>query len=76
MQKLKESRESNAKTPFMDQQMIDYMANEHFEAGDVQQAVEISKLDIFAYPNSPVAYGVLAEAYLAQGQKDLARQNA
>jgi dienelactone hydrolase len=75
MQKLKESRESNAKAPFIDQQMIDYMANEHFEAGDVQQAVEISKLDIFAYPNSPVAYGVLAEAYLTQGQKDLARQN-
>ena len=62
--------------PVIDQRMLDSLANDHINDGDVQQALEISKLDAFAYPNSPIAYGVLAEAYLDRGQKDLARQNA
>jgi len=55
---------------------IDNLANENFDAGDAQQGMEIAKLDVLAYPNSPVAYGLLSEGYLAQGQKVLARQNA
>jgi len=34
------------------------------------------KLNAAAYPNSPNVYDSLSDAYLADGQKDLARQNA
>jgi hypothetical protein len=34
------------------------------------------KLDLLAYPDSADAHETLAEAYLADGQKDLARQLA
>lgn len=75
-QKLTDARQKDPKAPFLQQQMLDHLANEHVAAGDTKQALEIAKLDVFAYPTSPVGYGVLCEAYLAQGQKDLARQNA
>jgi hypothetical protein len=34
------------------------------------------KLNTVAYPNSPNVYDSLSDAYLVNGQKDLARQNA
>lgn len=58
------------------QQMVDEIADEHFQAGDVKQSLEIAKLDALAYPNSAAAYFLLAQAYASQGQKNLARQDA
>jgi dienelactone hydrolase len=58
------------------QQTIDYVADQHFEVGDVKQSLEIAKLDALAYPNSPAAYFLLAQAYASEGQKNLARQDA
>lgn len=58
------------------QQMIDEIADEHFEAGDVKQSLEIAKLDALAYPNSPAAYFLLSQAYASEGPKNLARQDA
>jgi dienelactone hydrolase len=58
------------------QQMVDYLAEKHFEVGDVKQSLEIAKLDALAYPNSAAAYFLLAQAYASQGQKNLARQDA
>lgn len=57
-------------------QMIDSIADQHFDAGDVKQSLEIAKLDALAYPNSPLAYAFLSQAYASEGEKDLARQNA
>lgn len=76
-QMIAESKEKNPKTLESGmQQMMDYLADEHFEAGDVKQSLEIAKLDVFAYPNSPAAYILLAQAYASEGQKNLARQGA
>ncbi len=58
------------------QQMIDSVADENFAAGDVKQSLEIAKLDVLAYPNSPMAYALLSRAYASGGEKGLARQNA
>lgn len=44
--------------------------------GDNKGAVKIMKLNVTAYPNSPNVYDSLSDAYLADGQKDLALQNA
>lgn len=72
-----ESTEKNPKTLATGmQQMIDQIADQHFEAGDVQQSLEIAKLDALAYPNSPAAYFLLSQAYASEGQKNLAQQDA
>src|SRR5207253_6816620 len=53
------------------------------EAGHVREAkmqidkgIEIFKLNLLAYPDSADAHYNLADAYLKNGQKDLARQYA
>jgi tetratricopeptide (TPR) repeat protein len=45
-------------------------------AGKPKLAVEVLKLNLLAYPESADAHETLAEAYLADGQKDLALQHA
>jgi hypothetical protein len=56
--------------------IVNFMGYEHMQAGDTKGAVEIMKLNAMANADSPNAYDSLADAYLADGQKDLARQNA
>jgi dienelactone hydrolase len=74
-QALSESRQKDPKAPFASEEVIESFADEQFQAGEIKQALEIMKLDATAYPDSPQAHDVLAEVYLADGQKDLARQN-
>jgi dienelactone hydrolase len=72
-----ESKEKNPTTlGTRMQQMIDQIADQHFEAGDVKQSLEIAKLDALAYPNSPAAYFLLSQAYASEGEKNQARQDA
>jgi len=56
--------------------MVNLLGYEHLQSGDNKGAVEILKLNAVAYPNSPNVYDSLSDAYLADGQKDLARENA
>ena len=49
---------------------------EHIQSGDTKGAVEILKLNLAAYPDSANVYDSLSDAYLADGQKDLAREYA
>jgi hypothetical protein len=44
--------------------------------GETKAAIEIFKLNLLAYPESADAHSDLADAYLADGQKNLARQYA
>jgi dienelactone hydrolase len=57
-------------------QTIDSVADELFDAGEVKQSLEIAKLDALAYPNSPLAFALLSQAYASEGEKVLAQQNA
>lgn len=43
--------------------------------GKPKEALEIFKLNVFLYPNSANVYDSVAEAYAANGQRDLAIQN-
>jgi hypothetical protein len=45
-------------------------------AGDPKSAIEVLKLNLLAYSDSADAHENLAEAYLQDGQNDLARQHA
>jgi tetratricopeptide (TPR) repeat protein len=42
----------------------------------MKEAIEIFKLNLLAYPDSADAHSNLADAYLKDGQKDLARRLA
>lgn len=55
---------------------VSIIGQDHMRAGDSKAAVEVLKLVLFPYPNSADANETLAEAYLQDGQKDLARQHA
>ena len=76
MQRYTETHERDAKTSLFTEGAIFHIAFERFQAGDVKEAVDIMQLDVLAYPNSPNVYDSLAYAYMAEGQKDLARKNA
>jgi predicted Zn-dependent protease len=48
----------------------------YLQAGNNKAAIDLLKLNATAYPDSPNVYDSLGDAYLADGQTDLARQNA
>lgn len=75
-QKLAEARRNDHKAVIFPETIVNLMGYEHLQAGDTKGAVEIMKLNVTAFPESPNAYDSLSDAYLADGQKDLARQNA
>jgi Flp pilus assembly protein TadD len=52
------------------------MGYEHLQSGDFKGAIEILKLNVTAFPESANVYDSLSDAYLADGDKDLARENA
>lgn len=73
---LADARKRDPHAKVFDETIVNFMGYEHIQAGDAKGAVEIMKLNTAAYPESPNVYDSLADAYLADGQKDLARQNA
>jgi pimeloyl-ACP methyl ester carboxylesterase len=75
-QKLAEARRSDPKAVIFSETIVNLMGYEHLQAGDTKAAVEIMKLNVAAFPESPNTYDSLSDAYLADGQKELARQNA
>jgi len=69
-------RERDPKASLFSEAIVNVIGYEHRQSGDTKGAVEILKLNAVAYPNSPNVYDSLSDAYLADGQKDLARENA
>jgi dienelactone hydrolase len=56
--------------------LLNRFGYEHLAVGDTKVAIELFQMNVTAYPNSPNVYDSLGDAYLAAGQKDLARENA
>jgi tetratricopeptide (TPR) repeat protein len=75
-QRLEEARKHDAKATLFSEAMVNLIGYDHIRSGDTKGAVEIMRLNVTAYPNSPNVYDSLSDAYLADGQKELARQNA
>jgi dienelactone hydrolase len=73
---LAEARQHDPTATMFPEAMVNAIGYEYMQSGDTKAAVEILKLNAEAYPNSPNVYDSLSDAYLADGQKDLARQNA
>jgi len=52
--------------------VVNLLGYEHLQAGDTKGAIEILKLNELAYPRSANVYDSLGDAYLADGQNELA----
>jgi dienelactone hydrolase len=73
---LASAREHDPRAMPFSEVVVNQLGYEHVQIGDTKGAVEIMKLNTAAYPDSPNAYDSLSDAYLADGQKELALQNA
>jgi alpha/beta superfamily hydrolase len=75
-QQLMEARRKDPQVQLFPEITVDILGAGHLRAGEAKGAIEIFKLNLLAYPDSADAHNNLADAYLADGQKDLARQYA
>ena len=73
---LAQARKSDPKVTLFPEGIANLIGYEHLQAGDNKGAIEIFKLNIAAYPDSPNTYDSLADAYAADGQSDLAIQTS
>jgi dienelactone hydrolase len=70
------ARQKDPRAKLFDEGLVNAIGYEHLEEGDNKGAIEILKLNANAFPDSANVYDSLSDAYLADGQKDLARENA
>src|SRR5437868_6907281 len=75
-QQLIEARRKDPDAQLFPEITASTIAQDHMRAGEPKLAVDVLKLVLLAYPESADANETLAEAYLADGQKELARQHA
>ncbi len=75
-QQLIEARRKDADAQLFPEITVSTIGQDHMRAGEPKAAVEALKLVLLAYPESADANETLGEAYLADGQKELARQHA
>jgi len=75
-QQLIEARRKDADAQLFPEITVSTIGQDHMRAHELKAAVEVLKLVLLAYPQSADANETLAEAYVADGQKELARQHA
>jgi hypothetical protein len=71
-----EARRKDPKAQLWPEVTVSIIGQDHLRAGEPKLAIEVFKLNLLAYQESADANDDLADAYLADGQKDLARQYA
>jgi hypothetical protein len=71
-----DAREKDPKAQLWPEISISIIAQGDLRAGESKAAIEIFELNLLAYSDSADAEDSLADAYLANGQKDLARKHA
>ncbi len=74
--KLMEVRQKDPAAQLFPEVTVSIIGQDHMRSGEPKLAVEVLELNLLAYPESADAQETLAEAHLANGQKDLARQHA
>jgi tetratricopeptide (TPR) repeat protein len=75
-QQLIEARRKDPDAQLFPEITVSTIGQDYMRAGEPKSAVEVLKLLLLAYPDSADANDNLASAYLADGQKELARQHA
>jgi 3-oxoadipate enol-lactonase len=67
-----EARKRNDHSLDFGERKLNQAAYGYLQGGKVKEAIELFKLNVMAYPDSWNTYDSLAEAYLADGNKELA----
>jgi hypothetical protein len=75
-QQLIDARRKDPDAQLFPEITVSSIGQDHMRAGEPKLAVDVLKLVLLAYPESADANETLAEAYLADAQKELARQHA
>ena len=75
-QQLMEARRKDPEAQLFPEVTVSIIGQDHLRAGEPRLAIEVFQLNLLAYPESADANDNLADAYLADGQKNLARQYA
>ena len=75
-QQLIDARRKDPDAQLFPEITVSTIGQDYMRAGEPKLAVEVLKLVLLAYPESADANETLSEAYLQDGQKDLARQHA
>ena len=75
-QQLMEARRRDPRAQLFPEVTASIIGQDYMRSNEPKRAVEVLDLVLFAYPESADAHETLAEAYLADGRKDLARQHA
>jgi Uncharacterized conserved protein len=73
---LTHARRSDPEAQLFPEIAVSIIGQDHLRAGEAKSAIEVLRLNRLAYPESADALTNLADAYLADGQKDLARKRA
>ena len=71
-----ETRKKDPRAQLWPEISMSIVAQDYQRAGDLKNAIAVFKLNLLAYPDSADANESLAEAYLADGEKELARKFA
>jgi dienelactone hydrolase len=75
-QQLLEARKKDPQAQLFPEVTADSIGEDYQRNGDAKTALEVFKLLEIAYPQSADVQNDLADAYLANGQKDMAREHA
>jgi len=75
-QQLIEARRTDPQAQLFPEVNVDIIASGYLREGDTKEAIDIFRLNLLAYPDSADAHYNLADAYLKDGQKDVARKYA
>ena len=75
-QQLTDARRTDPQAQLFPEINVDIIASGYLRDGETKASIEIFKLNLLAYPDSADAHYNLADAYLKDGQKDLARKYA
>ena len=73
---LADARKRDPNAVLFPETVVNLMGYEHLQSGDTKGAIEILRLNVTANPSSANTYDSLSDAYLADGQKKLARTYA
>jgi pimeloyl-ACP methyl ester carboxylesterase len=71
-----DTRRADPNAVLFSEAIMNRIAYGSLAAGDIEGAIALFQMNVAVYPNSPNVYDSLGDAYLADGQKDLARQSA
>jgi len=70
------ARKKDPKSPILERRFVNFLGYQVLQSGDAKSAIAIMKVNVDASPQSSNAWDSLGDAYLADGQRDKAREAA